>query len=81
MTGHATGGGFPDDEGINMSITKHGGRLVGYMEDRGPMPAYRRSGGRGVDVVVESVVGPGVSHPSGRKGAPGRGVGWCRVER
>ena len=51
------------------------------MEDHGPMPAYRISGGRGVDMVVESVVGPGVSHPSGRKGAPGRGVGWCRVER
>ena len=70
MTGHATGGGFPDDEGINMSITKHGGRLGGHLDNHGPMPADKRSSGRGVGLVVEaeSVVVPGVSPPSVIKG-------------
>ena len=47
------------------------------------MPADTESGGKRVGVVAveASVIGPGVSPKSGRKGASDRGVGWGGVER
>ena len=81
-TGRATGGGFPDDEGIHLTITKHGGRLGGHLGDCGPMLADTGYGCRrlGVVAVEASVVRPGVSPKSGRKGASDLGVGWGGVE-